>query len=383
MRIGAVVVDLLDVKRVGSERRYGELLRRLTRRGCELHLFARRWDEAAARNLVCHRVSVRGPAALAPLVFAFSALRVTRPWRSRLDLVHSHTQSLGDDIVSPGGGAYLAYLRAVGRDPWGRGGRPAWRPQDHARVFLERRQLRSALRIVANSAWSARILAETYPFTAGRTRCVYNGVDAEHFSPRIRDELRAGTRARLGLAPREAAFLLVGTGIHRKGVLELLEALGTLGPAGARVIIVGRRSGDDDATIEQTIRRLGLAGRVICQDFVADPRPWYAAADAFVLPTKFDPFSNATAEAMACGLPVITTAANGVSELVTDGGEGFICPDPPDVGALGRALAHMLDADRVRMGEAARALAETLTWERHVDAMLGVYAEVAEARRRG
>jgi len=220
MRIGAVVVDLLDVKRVGSERRYGELLRRLTRRGCELHLFARRWDEAAARNLVCHRVPVRGPAALAPLVFAFSALRVTRPWRSRLDLVHSHTQSLGDDVVSPGGGAYLAYLRAVGRDPWGRGGRPAWRPQDHARVFLERRQLRSALRIVANSAWSARILADTYPFAAGRTRCVYNGVDAEHFSPRIRDELRVGTRARLGLAPREVAFLLVGTGIHRKGVLE-------------------------------------------------------------------------------------------------------------------------------------------------------------------
>src|SRR4029079_17104332 len=162
MRIGAVVVDLVDVKRVGSERRYGELLRRLTRRDCELHLFARRWDEAAARDLICHRVPVRGPgarapicprgpargpAALAPLVFALSALRVTRRWRSRLDLVHSHTQSLGDDVVSPGGGAYLAYLRAVGRDPWGRGGRPAWRPRDHARAFLARRQLRSDLRL--------------------------------------------------------------------------------------------------------------------------------------------------------------------------------------------------------------------------------------------
>jgi UDP-glucose:(heptosyl)LPS alpha-1,3-glucosyltransferase len=382
MRIGTVVVDLLDIKRVGSERRYGELLRRLGRRGCELHLFARRWDEAAARSIVCHRVPVRGPSAVAPLLFALSAFLVTRRWRSRLDVVHSHTQSLGDDVVSPGGGAYLAYLRAIGRDPWGRAGRPAWRPQDHARVFIERRQFRSARRIVTNSLWSGRVLAETYPSAAARIRCVYNGVDAEHFSPRIREELRAPTRARLDLAPGEVAFLLVGTGIHGKGVLELFEAFSTLGPVASRVIVLGRWSDADAAEMGRTIRRLGLEGRAVCRDFASDPRPYYAAADAFVLPTKFDPFSNATAEALACGLPVITTAANGVSELLTHGLEGFVHRDPHDVGALGRAMARMLDADRARMGEAARALAETLTWERHVDAMLALYAEVAAERRR-
>ena len=125
MRIGTVVVDLPDVKRVGSERRYGELLRRLDRRGCELHLFARHWDEVAARNLVCHRVPVPGPAATSPLLFAVSAFLVTRRWRSRLDVVHSHTQSLGDDIVSPGGGAYRASLR---RSAATRGGARAARP---------------------------------------------------------------------------------------------------------------------------------------------------------------------------------------------------------------------------------------------------------------
>jgi len=380
MRIGAVVVDLPDVKRVGSERRYGELLRGLERRGCELHLFARRWDEGAARNIACHRVPVRGPAAISPLLFALSAFLVTRRWRSRLDLVHSHTQSLGDDVVSPGGGAYRAYLHAIGRDPWGRAAGSAWRPQDYARVLVERRQFRSVRRIVTNSAWSRRVLGETYPFAAARTRCVYNGVDTEHFSPRIRDELRSATRARLGLTSREVAFLLVGAGIHRKGVLELLEAFGTLGPVAARVVVVGRRSGGDDAAIVRTVSRLGLEGRVLCRDFAADPRPYYAAADAFVLPTKFDPFSNATAEALACGLPVITTAANGVSELVTHGREGFVDLDPHDVGALARALERMLDADRAPMGEAARALAETLTWERHVDAMLALYAEVAGER---
>ena len=83
-------------------------------------------------------------------------------------------------------------------------------------------------------------------------------------------------------------------------MLELLEAFNRLGPVAARVIVVGRRSSADDAAIARTIRRLGLEGRVICQEFAGDPRPYYAAADAFVLPTKFDPFSNATAEALAC-----------------------------------------------------------------------------------
>jgi UDP-glucose:(heptosyl)LPS alpha-1,3-glucosyltransferase len=164
-------------------------------------------------------------------------------------------------------------------------------------------------------------------------------------------------------------------------MLELLEAFGMLGPVAAKVIIVGRRSDAEDAAIDRTIRRLGLEGRAICQDFAADPRPYYAAADAFVLPTKWDPFSNATAEALACGLPVVTTAANGVSELLTEGREGFIVADPADIGALGGALSRMLDADRAWMGQAARALAETLTWERHVDAMLAIYAEVIEERR--
>jgi UDP-glucose:(heptosyl)LPS alpha-1,3-glucosyltransferase len=382
MRIGAVVVNLLDVQRVGSERRYAELLRGLEAGGCEVHLFARRWDAAAARGLVCHRMPAPGPAALAPLVLALSALAVTRRWRSRLDLVHSHTQSLGDDVVSPGGGAYRACLAAVGRRRrWRPGGGDTWRAQDRARVLVERWQFRSARRIVANSQWSARVLGATYPFAASRTRCVYNGVDATHFSPRVRDEFRRATRARLGLGPGQIAFLLVGTGLRRKGVLELLKAFAALGRAPARAIIVGRRAGPDDALIARALDRLRLGERVVLRDFASDPRPYYAAADVFVLPTKFDPFSNATAEALACGLPVVTTAANGVSELLADGREGFVVSDPRDVGALGRALERMLDADRRRMAQAARAVAETLTWQRHVDAMRALYAEVLEERR--
>ena len=98
-RIGMVVGELRDTKRVGSERRYTELIRGLRDLGDEIHLFAHRWDAAAARGLHTHAVAAPGPASLRPLAFALGALAAVRPWRDRLDLVHSHTKSLGDDVA--------------------------------------------------------------------------------------------------------------------------------------------------------------------------------------------------------------------------------------------------------------------------------------------
>jgi UDP-glucose:(heptosyl)LPS alpha-1,3-glucosyltransferase len=382
MRIGMVVVDLLDVKRVGSERRYGELIRRLRTEGCDVHLFARRWDRDAAQGLACHRIPVGGPEAVLPLVFALGALAVTRRWRSGMDLIHSHAKSLGEDLVSPGGSAHRALLGALDRrDPgWLRLAR-AWHPRHRSRIVVERWQFRAVRRIVTNSAFSARSLAGAYPAAAGKVQVVHNGIDTEYFSPRVRADVREATRRRLGLAPGQPAFLLVGAGVRRKGTLELLEALAGLAVPAARAILLGRRDAGESVAVDRALDRLRLRDRVTLQDFAPDPRPYYAAADVFVLPTKFDPFSNATAEALACGLPVITTSANGISELMTDGREGFVVADPYDVAGLRAAMAAVLEADRKQMGEAGRGLAETLTWKRHVDAMLQIYADLISESR--
>lgn len=377
-----VVVDLLDAKRVGSERRYGALIRGLREAGHEVHLFARRWDPAAAEGLTCHRLPAGGPAALRPLGFALAALAVVRRWRQRLDLVHSHARCLGDDLTSPGGSAHRAYLAALGRgEPWLRARARAWHPYHRAVLAVERAQFARVRRIVVNSEWSRRRLLEAYPWAAPRAVVVWNGVDGEWFSPAVRGELRAAMRASLGLAPADLAFLFVGAGDRRKGLLELLEAFAGLPARGPRLVVVGHQDAREAARVGRAIERWRLAERVRLVGFTPDPRPYYAAADAFVLPTKFDPFSNATAEALACGLPVITTTSNGVSELMSDGREGFVVPDPWDVAALRAALARMLDADREAMGQAGRALAETLTWRRHVAAMLGIYAGLLEGGR--
>lgn len=86
-----VVNELRDAKRVGSERRYTELIRGLRERGDAIDLFAHRWDDGAAAGLRCHPVAAPGPPSLRPLSFALGALLAVRRWRDRLDLVHSHT----------------------------------------------------------------------------------------------------------------------------------------------------------------------------------------------------------------------------------------------------------------------------------------------------
>lgn len=376
-----VVGELRDAKRVGSERRYAELIRGLRERGDEIHLFAHRWDDAAARGLQCHAVSAPGPPSLRPLAFALGALVARRRWRGRLDLVHSHTKSLGDDIVSPGGSAHRAYLATLRLGDGGLRGRARpWHPFHRTTLLVEALQLRAARRIVVNSEWSRRQLAAAYPQAGPRVDVVYNGVDATHFAPAVIAALRKPTRDELGLGDREVVVLFVGAGDRRKGLHELLAAFRGLAVPSVRLLVVGHRDRKETARVDATLDDTGLGPRVILRPFTADPRPYYAAADVFVLPTWFDPFSNATLEALACGLPVVTTSSNGVAELMTAGGAGTIVR-AGDVDGLRAALGETLDSDRRSMSEAARTLAEGMTWRRHVDAMSAIYDRLRDERR--
>ncbi|MGH7395365.1 MAG: glycosyltransferase family 4 protein, partial [Candidatus Methylomirabilales bacterium] len=101
---------------------------------------------------------------------------------------------------------------------------------------------------------------------------------------------------------------------------------------------------------------------------------YYAAADVFVLPTRFDPFANATLEAMAAGLPVVTTRMNGVAEILTPGSDGYVLDDSPSAPALAKLLVELTDADlRRAMSQAARGTALRFPWRATAEATLETY----------
>ena len=339
----------------GAERFVARALDALRREGVAVSVIAREWqvsgDGVAGELVRCN------PPYLGRLwrdaSFARAACRAVA--EHGFDLVQSHERIACCDVYRAGDGVHAQWLdnrrRALGA--WGRLG-IAINPY-HAYVRAAERRLFASPRlraVICNSRMVAGEIRHRFGVDESRLHVIYNGIDLEDFHPALRDRHRSGQRARLGIAADEMTYLLVGSGFERKGVPRLLEAFARLRDKRSRLLVVGA-----DRRIGALLRRadaLGLGGRVRFAGPQDEVRPWYAAADCFVLPTLYDPFPNAALEALACGLPVITSASCGAAELIAEGENGYVC-DALDVSALADRMQRIDPAAAVAMGARARA----------------------------
>jgi len=189
-----------------------------------------------------------------------------------------------------------------------------------------------AKRVIANSQMVKKEIIRIYGYAAVRIDVVPNGVPLE--SLQRREEDRAATRATLGLAEKDLAVLFAGSGWERKGLRFAIDAIERQGRE-MQLIVAGR--GDSRQYPSSRARFLGI---------VHEMPSLYAAADMFLAPTIYDPFSNACLEALAAGLPVITTNANGFSEIIESGRHGTIIDDPRNIDQISDALRLWSDPAR-------------------------------------
>ena len=194
-------------------------------------------------------------------------------------------------------------------------------------------------RVIVNSEMVKREVVDLYRYSADKIDIVRNGVPLDQF--RFDLALREKSRADLKLKPDEVALLFAGSGWERKGLRFAIEAFELCRDRKLRLLVAGR--GDARGYkpkrffTEEPVRFLGE---------LADLRPSYAAADIFILPSIYDPFSNASLEALASGLPVITTRDNGFSEIIKDGVHGSIVDLPNNVSALRDSIRFWSDESR-------------------------------------
>ncbi|MFA5029033.1 MAG: glycosyltransferase family 4 protein [Candidatus Methylomirabilota bacterium] len=187
-------------------------------------------------------------------------------------------------------------------------------------------------------------------------------------------------RRRLGANPEDTLLLFVGSGFARKGLGSLLRVSSRLKRERGRTILAVVGAGATESWRRQA-ERLGVADLARFVGAVPDPETYYRAADIFALPTHFDPFANATLEAMASGLPVVTTRLNGVSEILQPGVDGFVVDGPEDLEGLADALRALADPDRRRaVGAAARRTALRYPWEAPLQATVQAYERVRAER---
>jgi len=373
MNVAIVIQDLR--MRGGAERRTSELVKELSAAGHEVHIYANRWDPQSCAGAVFHRVPMlKIHRALKPLSFAWSCSRLLP--RGRHDLVHAQARILKCDVVTLGVGCHRAFLDASAIDP--ERSRDKW--FHRAVLHIEQRMFTPGnyRRIITNSDKCKRELAEYYGVPESDVTVVYNGVDREAFSPEMRAGRRTTARTELGLDANEIAILLVGTGFERKGLKTLIRAAGILNtekPAcRIRVLVVGSGKTDE---YKAGATELGIAERLVWVGRADDIAKHYAAADIFVLPTTYDPFANCTMEALACGLPVVTTYTNGVSEILKDKEDAFII-EPNDSIALAERLRELVEDSELReqFGSAGRRAIQPYTWQRTAKETLAVYKAV-------
>lgn len=198
---------------------------------------------------------------------------------------------------------------------------------------------RGARRVITNSEMVKNEIVELYQYSADKIDIVRTGVPLDRF--RFDPQFRDASRAELKLNPGEIVLLFAGSGWERKGLRFAIEAFELCRDRNLRLLVAGR--GDARGYkpkrffSHEPVRFLGE---------VADLRPIYAAADIFILPSIYDPFSNACLEAFASGLPVITTRDNGFSEIVENGIHGSVIDLPSNTSALRDAIRLWSDESR-------------------------------------
>jgi UDP-glucose:(heptosyl)LPS alpha-1,3-glucosyltransferase len=216
----------------------------------------------------------------------------------------------------------------------------------------------------------------------GRIDVIPNAIDAGRLTVDDPSRARAEFRAKLGLGPDDLVALFVGHNYALKGLGALIRALAAR-CSSARPIHLVACGGKDVDPYRALADRLGLAKTVHLAGFQPDIRPPFWASDFFVLPTYYDPCSLVVFEALACGLPVITTACNGAGELISEGREGFVVPHPDAQGSLAEALDRMADdSARAAMSAHASTLGREQSFDRHVARLLEVFERVAASNRR-
>jgi UDP-glucose:(heptosyl)LPS alpha-1,3-glucosyltransferase len=255
--------------------------------------------------------------------------------RSKCDVLLSLERIWRCDVYRAGDGVHRAWLdrRNEMSGPLKKLGR-FLNPKHSAALTLEQSLFakRGAGRVIANSRMVKEEIVRYYGFPVDKIDIVYNGIRIDSLQ---RHELdRAKTRKTLGLTKDDIAVLFAGSGWERKGLRFAIEALERQ-DARLKLLVAGR--GERRKFASSRARFLGV---------VREMPSLYHAADIFLLPTIYDPFSNACLEALGAGRPVITTRGNGFSEIMENGRHGTIVDDPREVDAISRALGRWSDPAR-------------------------------------
>jgi UDP-glucose:(heptosyl)LPS alpha-1,3-glucosyltransferase len=369
----AVVRKECSFRRGGAERYCANLCRCLADMGHQVFVVARECDADVHPDLVHVPVVVGNrSSAVRNLSFHRNSQKAIR--QLDVDRVYALSRTYPADAFRVSDPLHATWLdiRYPGRF---RNRLERLNPRHRAILSLERGicDARHTGVIITNSNWARQQILARYDYPAERIHVVYNGVDLDCFSPTEAD-ISVGGPLRL---------LFVAQDFARKGLGFILDAMKQLHAQGiaCHLRVVGR---DDPRPFRQQAQQLGVAQAVDFHESTSQIQDYYNTSDLLVFPTLSDPFANVCLEALACGLPVMTTTYNGAAEILTEDQTGYVLqanrPLAPQIVAAIVRFSRLPEQYRVEMAHRARMCAEGFTIRRNAERTLEVLAGATRSR---
>ena len=369
----------------GAESYAVSLATSLIENGWDVHLFGETWD-GEPETAVFHKITIPKylPAWLKMVLFALNHKKAVK--NQNFDVIMGFGNTLYMNVYQSHGGVHwLSTKRKVYSEKskikqaikrliiilslkqWAR----AW--IESAPFRLDPRP-----RIVAISQMIKKDMESFFKVDGKEIDIVYNGVDMSRYNKKLRQALRGPLRRQLGIKEDEVVFLFISYDLKKKGIEPLVEAasrLKKMGNANFKVMVIG---GLPYRALSKQIKALNIEDKILFTGPVRSTEEYCANSDVFVLPTYYDACSLVVIEAMASGLPSITTTANGAAGIITDEKDGYIIPHPPGSQDLAKKMQLLLDYEkRQEMSREALHTGQSYSAKKNHQEMMKILGEVA------
>ncbi|MCS2157609.1 glycosyltransferase family 4 protein [Scandinavium sp. H11S7] len=353
----------------GAERFVSRALSALSNQDLELNVITRQWQGEKQEDWNIHICNPRKLGRISrERGFAHAARQL---WQTeQFDIVQSHERIPGCDIYRAGDGVHRRWLLQRQRIL------PNWRGQllmldrYHRYVMSAEKAMYQAPElkaVICNAEMVKNEIIEDFAIDAKKIHVIYNSIDSSRFVPAQLVQ-KLAIRQQLGIPAGAIVLCFVGSGFERKGLAAAIRAI-----AGTDryLLVVGQDKAEKQ--YQALAQSEGCGDRIRFYGMQKETLSFYQAADGLLLPTLYDPFPNVILEAMACGLPVITSNTCGGAEFIEQGINGFVF-DALDIPHLEEAVMAISAQDEDnKMGTAARHKVRDATPERLSNQLITLY----------
>lgn len=366
----------------GTERFIFNFSQKLLEMGHEVHLIVGKIHVPIDKRIIVYKVPmIKLGGCFKVLSFLWFSQQVLK--KHQFDIIQGFGRTIIQDVFRTGGGCHREYRKHILkkiRNPLLRYFK-LYQPRQLLILYTEKKQFLQGnyKKIAAVSNRVKKEIVSNYGVPETDIEVIYNGVDIETFRPENKKTHASEIRNRFHIKPDEKVILFLGTGFGRKGLSFLMYAFELIkdSHADTKLVVVGKDN--DMQRYVHLASELNLSDRVIFAGPQSDVKKFYAAADIFVFPTLYEPFGNVCLEAMASGLPVITSRVNGVAEIM-NGMDHLLLNDPSDIEDMARKIGFLLadNVEREKIAIDARKIAERYTISNNAQQFVNLYQTVLE-----